>query len=540
MDKALARNLIQRVNVGDSLTRTAARTPDKLAVVDGIGGAERRWSYRELNNAVNRFAHGLLARGYKHGDALALGSGNSIEFLVTYFACTKIGVVCVPLNLGWGANEIAYALEHSRARGIVMETQLAPLVGAAVKQVEAVREVIVAPGTKPDADVSVDGRENLSFDAACADNAAEPEVIVGERDPISYLYTSGTTSAPKGVMSSHVPVYVEALMMAAEIGISRNDRVACLMPLFHTAQLNGFATTAVMIGCTQYLMRGFDPTVLLDLIEAEEMSVMFLMPMMWQVLMDHPTMPRRDVSSLRKAAYAMAPMPDALLRRCMERLDDCGFFLAFGQTEMNPVTTLFRPEDQFTHLGAVGSQVPNVQVGFMDENGKLLPRGQEGEFVYRGPHAMEGYLRNPEATDKAFEHGWFHSGDVGYMGEDGMCWFTDRYKDVIKSGGENVASIEVEKAIYAAAEAVSEVVVIGVPHPHWVEAIIAIVTVKEGHSLDVDALLVELKKNLAIFKVPKDVIVVDEIPKTATGKLRKNVMRKQYKDYFSEGGAKAG
>jgi acyl-CoA synthetase (AMP-forming)/AMP-acid ligase II len=527
-DLELATNLITRVNIGDALTRTAARRPDQLALVDG----ERSWTYRALNEQVNRVANGLAGLGYARGDALALASGNSAEFLVTYFACAKLGVVCVPINLGWRADEIAYVLDHSQARGIVVEAQLVALVAPAVEEVPAVRDVVVAYGTDGRYEQSVPDRAWRTFaDLHADDDPSEPEHLVSERDAISYLYTSGTTSFPKGVVGSHLAVYVESLTVVAETGFTAADRIACLMPLFHTAQLNGFATPAVMMGATQYLLRGFDATALLDLIERERITRAFCLPMMWRALVADPSVGSRDLGSLRKAAYAMAPMPDALLRSCIETFG-CDFYLAFGQTEMSPVTTFFRPEHQLSHSGAVGTQVVNVQVAIMGPDGELLPPGAEGEIVYRGPHALNGYLRNPEATATAFAHGWFHSGDSGILAEDGMLWFSDRYKDVIKSGGENVASIEVEKAVYAAVPDVAEVAVVGLPHPHWVEAITAVVVAKPGVTLDEDEVVSAVRGQIAGFKAPKSVIVVEELPKTSTGKIQKNVVRKQFAGHY--------
>ena len=527
MNPELAANLVTRVNVGDALTRTAARLPDHPALVDG----DRRWTYGELDAWVSRFAHGLAGLGYTRGDALALVSGNSAEFLVTYFACAKLGVVCVPLNLGWRADEIAYVLEHSAARGIVVEAQLLPLALPAVEKVPGVRDVVVAPGTGAGYSPDLPDRQWHPFDDVTAADDRPPEVFVGERDAVSYLYTSGTTSFPKGVVGSHTAIYLESLMMVAETHLGPDDRIACLMPLFHTAQLNGFATPAVMAGSTQYLMRGFDAPALLELIERERITRTFALPMMWRALVDHPDVATRDLSSLQRAAYAMAPMPDALLRQCIDTFG-CGFHLSFGQTEMSPVTTYFRPEHQLSHSGAVGTQVINVQLAIMDPEGTLLGRGQEGEIVYRGPQALNEYLKNPEATEDAFAHGWFHSGDAGVLADDGMLWFSDRYKDVIKSGGENVASIEVEKAVYAAAPSVGEVAVIGLPHARWTEAITAIVTAKEGQTVDPDAVLAATRTHIAGFKAPKAVIVVDELPRTSTGKIQKNVVRKTYADYY--------
>jgi len=304
-----------------------------------------------------------------------------------------------------------------------------------------------------------------------------------------------------------------------------------MMPMFHTAQLNAFCTPAVMVGATIYVMRGFDPAVLLGLIEREQITQIFGLPMMYRAMLDHPAFSGRDLGSLRRAVYAMAPMPDDLIRRCLDGFG-CEFALLFGQTEMSPCTTLFRPEHQLSHIGAVGTPLIGVQVAIMGPDGKLLPPGEAGEIVYRGPSTMSGYLHDEEATATAFAHGWFHSGDVGYFGDDGVLWFTDRYKDVIKTGGENVASIEVEKAVYAVAPQVAEAVVIGLPHERWSEAITAVVVPKPGETVDPAQLLADLRGRLEGYKVPKAVIVADELPKTSTGKIQKNVVRDQHAAHY--------
>jgi acyl-CoA synthetase (AMP-forming)/AMP-acid ligase II len=526
------RNLIQRVNVGDSLTRTAARYPEGLALVEGAGTArERRLTYGELNRLVNRFAHGLAGLGYSRGDALALASGNSVEFLVTYYACAKLGVVCVPVNLGWRGDEVAYVLGHSKSRGIVVEAQLLAAMSEAIAKVPAVADVIVAPGTGVAGGERDAPEGSWTFESVCAEPDAEPEHYVADRDPISYLYTSGTTSFPKGVVGNHTAIYLESLSVAVEARYNETDRFAAMMPLFHTAQLNAQCTPAVAVGATIYLLRGFDAQTLLSLIEDEGITQVFGLPMMYRAMLDHPSIGSRDLSSLRRALYAMATMPQAQLRQCLD-VFGCDFHLLFGQTEMSPCTALFRPEHQLSHAGAVGTPIVNVQVGIMSEAGALLPQGAEGEIVYRGPQALTEYLDNEAATDEAFAHGWFHSGDIGRFDADGVLWFTDRRKDVIKTGGENVASIEVEKAIYAACPDIVEVVVVGLPHERWTEAITAIVVPRPGADVCAEAVLAGLRSHLDGYKVPKAVVVVSELPRTSTGKIQKNVLREQYAHYY--------
>jgi long-chain acyl-CoA synthetase len=537
----LARNLIQRINVGDSLTRSAAARPAQLAVVDG----PRQWTYREFNSWANQIANGLAARGYTRADVLGLASGNSAEFLAVYYACAKLGVVCVPVNLGWRPDEVAYVLDHSGARGLVIETQLIPQVRDAIAKVAAVADVIVAPGT-PVPGTAVPGTPvpgtpyeaepadrswTTLADLAAAGEPAEPECFVDDRDAISYLYTSGTTSFPKGVVGTHVAIYLESMSSALDSGWNFTDRFAAMMPMFHTAQLNAFCTPAIMVGATIHVLRGFDPVALLDLIERDRITQVFGLPMMYRAALDHPSFASRDLSTLRRAVYAMAPMPDQLIRRCLDGFG-CDFALLFGQTEMSPVTTLFRPEHQLSHIGAVGTPITGVQVAIMGPDGELLPQGEQGEIVYRGPSAMSEYLHNENATQTAFVHGWFHSGDVGRFGDDGVLWFADRYKDVIKTGGENVASIEVEKAVYAADPRVAEAVVVGLPHERWSEAITAVVVPKAGETIDEAELIGALRAQLDGYKVPKAVIVVDALPKTSTGKIQKNIVRDQHASHY--------
>ena len=521
-------NLVQRVNMGDALTRTAARLPDKEAIVDG----DRRVTYREFDEAVNRLARGFMARGYRRGDALAIMSGNSLEFLLTYFACAKTGVIAVPISLVWRHQEMRHVLNHSRARGIVVEAQLFSSLEPVLADCPDVADVFIAPGLASAAErAELEERHPTLASVAEGMDSGAVEVIVEDRDPLSYMYTSGTTSAPKGVVSSHLSLYLGSLTAAVEMRITDHDRLAAMMPLFHIAQLNAFSTPTIMVGGTLVLKRGFDAEGLLAMIEREHITFIFGLPMMYREMLDHPDIDTRDLSSLRRCGYAMAPIPKADLLRAMEKFG-CEFSLGFGQTEMVPMTTIFQPEQQLTHHGSVGTQVVNVQIEIMGEDGTLLPWGQSGEIVYRGPHALEEYLRDEAATLASIKGGWFHSGDLGHFSEDGVLWFEDRSKDVIKSGGENVASLEVERALYEAEPRIKEVAVVGLPHERWIEAVTALVIPHPGADLTADEVLAAAATALPGYKQPKSVVVMSDFPRTATGKIQKNVLREMLADHY--------
>jgi acyl-CoA synthetase (AMP-forming)/AMP-acid ligase II len=515
---ALQENLERRVNVGDMLLRSAERFPRKEALLDG----DRRFSYEELNRWTNQLSHGMLSLGFGTGDRLAIMSGNRAEFLATYFACAKLGVACVPINLLWGPVEIGYVLKHAKARGVVVEAALLPRLQPCLSDADCLTQTIV-----------IDANSGIDFAALCSGNPSdEPECLVPNDAAISILYTSGTTSAPKGVVGSHLAICMNSLGTALDTRMSCDDRVSAMLPLFHTAQLNALCTPAIAAGATIVMLREFDAPALLGLIERERISVLFGLPMMIRTLCDEQVKQRRDMSSLRLCVYAMAAMPRQDLERAMKLLG-CQFSLMFGQTEMSPVATFFRPEHQLSHQGAIGTPATNVRVGIMDGDGHLLPRGQSGEIVYRSPQALTGYLDNEEATAEVFRGGWMHSGDAGHFDDDGVLWFDDRFKDVIKTGGENVSSVEVEKAVLEAEPGIAEVAVVGLPHPHWTEAITALVVPRSQAVIDTDDLLAKLRARLSPFKCPKAIVVVESLPRTATGKVQKAKLRQFYAAHYS-------
>jgi acyl-CoA synthetase (AMP-forming)/AMP-acid ligase II len=326
-----------------------------------------------------------------------------------------------------------------------------------------------------------------------------------------------------------------ALGMALDSGLRSSDRVLAMLPLFHTTPLNSLCTPAVAVGATIYLLQGFDVQNVLRLFETEQISVLIALPIMYRALLQAQISAPRDVSGLRLGIYGMAPMPRHELEHLI-KVFSCDFALIFGQTEMSPVTTIFQPQHQLSHAGAAGTPSVNVQVGIMDSEGNLLPQGEAGEIVYRGPQTLSCYLRNDTATEEAFRSGWFHSGDAGYFDVDGLLWFQDRFKDVIKSGGENVASVEVEQALYNVEPGILEVVVIGLPHERWGEAVTAIVVPRPEAALHEKDILEKVSGSLGPHKRPKAVIFTDVLPKTATAKVQKAELRKRYAAFYATDG----
>jgi long-chain acyl-CoA synthetase len=323
------------------------------------------------------------------------------------------------------------------------------------------------------------------------------------------MYTSGTTGRPKGVMQSHMSVVMVAMNNAIEFGLWRDDVANASLPLFHAAQ-HALTCSVLAAGGTGIVMRSFDPAAMLD----------------------HPLRPGRVLSSLRLCLYAMAPMPETLLRRLIAEF--CPrYMLGTGQTEMYPLTVGFRPEEQLRRFGSYwGTSTLINDTAVMDDTGRLLGPGEMGEIVHRGPNVMEGYYKNPEATAESRAFGWHHTGDLG-MWIDNQLMFKDRKKDMIKTGGENVPSVKVE-AVLLSHPAVANAAAVGLPHQRWIEAVTAFVMLKPGVQVDEETLIQYCKEHLGGFEVPKAIRIVDALPMTSTGKVQKHPLRDSYRNLYED------
>jgi fatty-acyl-CoA synthase len=510
----------RRQTMGDLLRRSAVRHPGRTAIIEG----DLHQSYSELDAIVNRTANALAERGLGKGDRLALLGHNSHGFVVTYFACAKLGVICVPVNYMLGAGELAYLLEHCGATAFVCEDLLVPLAEAGIA--EAGREdAITVRGVIGDL-APEDGWEALTDWMANAD-ASEPAVELTDDDPVELLYTSGTESRPKGtiltsrsLIAQHVSCFVDGEMTPDDVEIHA-------LPLFHSAQLHCFFTPSIHLGAVNVLLPKADPAAMLAAVEEHGATKLFCPPTVWIAILNHPDFDRRDLSSLRKGYYGASIMPVEVLAELGERLPGVRLFNFYGQTEMSPVATVLRPEDQVRKAGSAGRAALNVETRVIDDFGVPVAAGEVGEIVHRSPQAMLGYWDDADKTAETFRDGWLHTGDLGILDEEGYLYVVDRKKDMIKSGGENVASREVEEVIHAH-PAVAEAAVFGIAHPRWIEAVAAVVVPRTGMELTADDVQAFCRERLAGFKTPKYLVVADSLPKNPSGKILKRELRDRY------------
>ena len=517
---------IHRHALGDLLARSAARVPRKTAL---IWRGERE-SYAALDEAVNRCANALMAQGIGKGDRVAILSHNHRAFVVLHFAMARLGAIFVPINFMLNADEVAYILNQCGACGFVVEQALIATAEAAIAKAGAgariaLRGVIEnddAPGTAPA------GWAPVSQWIAHG-NASRIDIDIADDDPLQLLYTSGTESRPKGVTLCSRNLIAQYTSCIADLEMSGHDTELHALPLYHCAQLHVFLVPDLMLGATSILLPAPDPATILRLIESERVTKLFCPPTVWISLLRHPDFSTRDLSSLTKGYYGASIMPKAVIQELSTRLPQVRLYNCYGQTELAPLATVLKPEDQLRKLGSAGQACINVETRVVDDDDQPLPAGTVGEIVHRSPHTMLGYWDDAAKTDDAFRHGWFHSGDLGYVDDEGFLYVVDRKKDMIKSGGENVASREVEEMIYQH-PAVAEVAVFGIPHPRWIEAVTAVIVAKAGHEPSVEELLAFCREKLAGYKAPKYLVLSSTLPKNASGKILKRDLRLRYLD----------
>jgi len=492
--------------VGGVLERTARRVPSDLALTF----ADRRWTFAELDRGVGRVACGLLGLGLVPGDRVAAFGKNSDAYLLLYLGCARAGLIHVPVNFNARAAELTYLLTQSEPAAVFADPALEEHIDALGGAVGALRRASLE-------------RDVLAW-ALHEGAAAHEERGVRDDDLVQLLYTSGTTSQPKGAMLTHRALVHEYASCIAALDLGPGDVPLHSLPLYHSAQMHVFLLPGLAVGATNHLVPAPDLDELLARVGRDGITSLFMPPTVWVGLANHPGFAEADLSPLRKAYYGASIMPVPILQRLQARLPGVGFYNCFGQSEIGPLATVLRPEEHAQRPDSIGRSVLFVDTRVVDAEMRDVQPGERGEVVYRSPQLCTGYWGKPEETDEAFAGGWFHSGDLVRVDQEGYLFVVDRIKDVVNTGGVLVASREVEDALYGH-PSVAEVAVVGLPHERWIEAIAAVVVLKED--VAPDTLIAYAKEQLPAHKVPKSVHRVDELPKNASGKVLKRELRQK-------------
>jgi acyl-CoA synthetase (AMP-forming)/AMP-acid ligase II len=503
------------------LHKACRERPESIATVCG----DRRRTYRQLVERVARLAGALRDLGVQPGDRVSMLSFNSDYFIEYLYGTLWSGAAVNPINIRWAAPEIAFSLHDCNTRILLVDDPFAHMIESLRLQSPGLSAVIyVGDGTAP--------ADALDYEALLSGATPARDSMSGGRDLAAVLYTGGTTGHPKGVMLSHESLGINALATLA--AAPRASPVVALhaAPLFHVAGI----TFVLQIGlrlARHVLMRTFDPVEALRLIEAEGVAETFMVPTMIRRLLEEEDFNHRDLSSLRTLLYGAAPIDPSLQAQLLRALPNLECTQLYGQTEAASAVTALPPEYHQLDTayadkrGSAGRPISTAEVRIVDVTGAELPTGQVGEICLRGPTVMLGYWNQPELTAAAVRDGWLHSGDLGYLDADGFLYIVDRLKDMIISGGENVYSSEVEKALLSHRE-VAMCAVIGVPDERWGERVHAVVVRQADGTVTEAELTAHCKKLIAGYKCPRSMEFRDELPLSAAGKLLKHVLREPY------------
>ncbi|WP_435972126.1 acyl-CoA synthetase [Streptomyces sp. Qhu_M48] len=506
--------------IGSWPARRARKTPDRIAVVhDG-----RALTYRELNGRVRRLAHALRALGVARGDRIAYLGPNHPAFLEALFAAGTLGAVFVPLNTRLAAPELAYNLTDSGSTVLLYAPEQTEVAGTAAAEAGVRHRIAVAgPGQ--------DGA--LDYETLLADAGTGPlDEAVAPGDPCMIMYTSGTTGRPKGAVLSHANITWNSVNVLVDTDLAGDEVTLVVAPLFHTAGLNMTCLPTLLKGGRVVLLGAFDADRVLELIEDLRVTYMFGVPTMYDAMAARPGWETADLSSLRTLNCGGAPVPARTIAAYLDR--GLAFSQGYGMTEASPGVLFLDREQTSAKAGSAGVPHFFTDTRLVLPDGSEAAPGQRGEILVQGPHVMTGYWERPEDTDAAFADGrWLRTGDIARTDGDGYAYIVDRVKDMFVSGGENVYPAEVEDALLTH-PAVAECAVIGLPDAVWGEVGRAVVVLKPDAHADEDGILGHLRGLLAKYKIPTSLVVTEELPRTASGKIIKPLVRDTYAAGASE------
>ena len=505
-----------------SLHRSLQQQPDRVAV--HFKG--RRRSFRELADRVARLASALRRLGLQPGDRVAILALNSDRYLELQMTIPWAGGVMNPCNTRWSTAEIAYSLNDSSTDFLFVDGTLFPAFQRLRNELTGLKAVIYCGDDAPPP-------ETLDYEELILASEPVPDARRGGDELAGIFYTGGTTGRPKGVMLSHRNLCSSAMALMSEGVATPNGTYLHVAPMFHLADF-GIANSYWVAGCAHAVVPAFDPATVLGAIAEYRVSDMLLVPTMIQFLVDYMHgKPPPDISTLRRIVYGASPIAEALLNRALLAFPGVEFVQAYGMTELSPIATINpahyhrRENHSLGKLRSAGRASYCMEVRIVDPDGNEMPRGTVGEVLVRGPNVMLGYWKMPDATAVAIRDGWMHTGDGGYMDEDGFIYIVDRLKDMIITGGENVYSAEVENAI-AQHPAVASCAVIGIPSSDWGETVHATVVLRSGCAVSAEEIMEHCRDRIAHYKCPRCVEFVDMLPLSGAGKILKTKLREQY------------
>ena len=504
--------------IGSILAETATKFPDKLAIICG----EDSLTYAELENASNCLANALIREDLAKGHNIAIYSANQTEYPSIFFGSAKSGGVLAHMSARFSSEELISVVNKTEIEALFVHSALADNVLSSRDKLPNLKRVIVfGAGVH-----AKDGAETLDQFLGDADNSS-PQVDIKETDAFGITYTGGTTGFPKGVVVSHEARVIGSIRAAREMEIALTDIMCCSSPFFHIAGLFIWYQTGVMMGLTSVIMPAWDPIEFMDLVEKHKITAAFMVPTQINSVISHEALDQGRLETLRYVNYGAAPTSLAQLKKQIASLPDVIWQEQYGQSEAGNLTVR-SPEYNLSKSGSVGRPYSDLEMAVFDRNDQPLPIGEAGEVVTRGRQVMLGYYKERDQTREVFTRdGWIRTGDIGYFDDDGFLFLVDRSKDMIISGGENIFPTEIEEALYGH-EAVNECAVFGVPDDHWGEVPAAHVVLEEGSSLGEDDLVEFCIEVIARHKRPRLIKFVTSLPKSAVGKIQKNIIREPY------------
>ena len=516
------------MNTTDFLSIANAICPDRDAIVF----AGERWRYAQTNERINRLAHALNTLGVGKGDRIGMLHVNCNQYIESYFAAAMAGAIFVPLNFRAKADELKYMLSNAETKILFVGSRYLDMVDALLPQLPTIKECISIES-------DIIGKlyyENLINSSPSDECIGE----IGDEDITILMYTAGTTGRPKGVPLTHNGFVSYVLDNVEPASPELEERNLLAVPLYHVAGIQTMLA-AFYGGRTLVMMRQFEVKEWMETVEREQATRAMLVPTMLKRIIDEPDFTNYDLGSLRVITYGAAPMPFEVIKKAIEVMPWVRFINAFGQTETASTIAALGPEDHIIEgteeerekrlkrlASSIGRPLPDVEVKTLDEDGNIVPPGEVGEIVVRGPRVMTGYWGDEQKTSQVITpDGWLRTGDMGWIDEEGYIYLAGRADDMIIRGGENISPEEVEDVLHAHPK-VEEAAVIGVPDPEWGQQPRAIVVLKKGEQASPEEIVEYCHSRLAGFKRPRSVVFVDSLPRNQMGKVLKKELRERY------------